>query len=340
MTILVGDNRDILPTIPDKSVDLVITSPPYFGQREYDVGTLGGESDSKYYIDNLLEIMDELIRVLKDTGSIVYNIGDKYINGSWQLIPYRFASKVMEEFHLRLVNEITWVKTNPAPRSFKTRLTPSTEPFFQFVANFGYYHDVESYQREEAESREKEKKELATVHTDDLGMSYIAKIEKSGLSDDEKSRARTALYAVIDEVKNGDIESFRMKIRGVHSGSYGGHEGGHNGRMKKHGYTVIRFHGRPMKRDVITGAVANKIQTYGHPAVFPADVVREVIRLMCPMGGTVLDPYSGSGTTVVTAMQEGRDAIGIDVSEEYCAIAQERISDQIRLVESRGQRLL
>ncbi len=67
---------------------------------------------------------------MKPTGNIVYNMGDKIIDGSMLLVPYRFALRVLEDYNLRLVNDITWVKSNPTPHQFSRRLIASTEPFF------------------------------------------------------------------------------------------------------------------------------------------------------------------------------------------------------------------
>jgi len=95
-TIICGNCSDILSTLPDNSIDLVITSPPYFQQREYGSGGIGNEFTIDDYISNLIEIFIQCIRVTKDTGSIVFNLGDKYIDGNLLLIPFRFALEVQK----------------------------------------------------------------------------------------------------------------------------------------------------------------------------------------------------------------------------------------------------
>jgi site-specific DNA-methyltransferase (adenine-specific) len=128
--IVCGDSVDLLRLIPDDNVDLVITSPPYFQQREYDGGGIGNELKPDDYIFALMKIFRECVRIIKPTGSIVFNIGDKYEDSSLLLMPYRFAMAVTDQCGVALVNNVTWVKSNPTPRQFKRRLVSSTEPFF------------------------------------------------------------------------------------------------------------------------------------------------------------------------------------------------------------------
>ena len=98
--------------------------------------------------------------------------------------------------------------------------------------------------------------------------------------------------------------------------------------IERHGFTIIRISGQAMKRDVIESPVES-LPGNGHPAIFPVRVVREIIRLLSPEDGLVLDPYLGSGSTMVAAALEGRSCIGIDISREYCDSAQERVSHTV-----------
>ncbi len=110
--IVCGDSTTLLRLIPDNSVDLVITSPPYFQQRDYG-SSIGNERRHQDYLAALLVIFRECVRVIKSTGSIVFNLGDKYADSSLLLMPYRFAIAAVEQCGVQLVNHITWVKTNP-----------------------------------------------------------------------------------------------------------------------------------------------------------------------------------------------------------------------------------
>ena len=146
-TIQCGDSTTLLKQLPDSCADLVITSPPYYRQRTYNNSGLGigQERKPEYYLEALLETLSECRRVIKPTGNIVYNVGDKYLNGSLLLLPFRFATMACDKFKLKLINEITWVKRNPTPRQFDRRLVSSTEPFFHFAISDNYYYDRKSF---------------------------------------------------------------------------------------------------------------------------------------------------------------------------------------------------
>ena len=103
--VICGDNRDVILNIPDRSIDLVVTSPPYFQQREYSSPGLGNENTLDEYLNNITETLRQIMRVMKPTGNIVYNMGDKIVAGSLRLVPYRFAIKALDELDLRLVND-------------------------------------------------------------------------------------------------------------------------------------------------------------------------------------------------------------------------------------------
>jgi site-specific DNA-methyltransferase (adenine-specific) len=92
-----SDALSFLKRMPDNSINLVITSPPYFQQRDYGCGGIGNEVTENEYINNLVTIFNESFRVVKSTGAIVFNLGDKYLNGNLSLIPYKFALKVLED---------------------------------------------------------------------------------------------------------------------------------------------------------------------------------------------------------------------------------------------------
>jgi len=131
--VLLGDVVRQLQRIPSNSIDLAITSPPYWGQRDYGVkGQIGLEKTPDEYIEKLLVAFTELRRVLKDTGSFFLNIGDKYIGKDLQMIPYKLAIK-MQKNGWALRNIIIWHKTNAMPSSIDNRLANTYEPVFFFV---------------------------------------------------------------------------------------------------------------------------------------------------------------------------------------------------------------
>ncbi len=320
-SILCGDSTFLLSQLPENSIDLVITSPPYFKQRDYNTAGMGigNEQSLGNYIDSLMDVFDEAVRVIKPTGSIVYNLGDKYIDSSLLLVPFRFAIRASERNKIRLVNNITWTKSNPTPRQYDRRLVSSTEPFFHFVKSSGYYYDRNSFMAGH-------RKIVRHKPTSRLGSKYRELIDNSELKQEEKANAHVALDSVISEVKTGSIQSFRMKIRGVHAEAFGGQEGGRKSQMEKQGFTIIRLYGREMKKDVILCSVES-IPGIQHCAVFPQQIIQEIIKLLCPADGIVLDPYIGSGTTAIAAICEGRHFLGMEIDPTYCEISNQRISE-------------
>ncbi len=324
-TLITGDNITVLRGIPAQSVDCVITSPPYYLQREYSSdaaeGSIGNETSEQDYLANVLNVFRECVRITKPTGAIVFNLGDKYLDGSLALLPYKFAIQALEVSNVKLINNITWTKLNPTPRQDKRKLVQSTEPFFLFVKDASrYYFDQDAFM----EHLDLLKAGNRAKPTNGLGKRYFDLIDESDLAPEEKSNARRELTSVIEEVKTGAIEGFRMKIRGLHAQPFGGQEGGRKIHIDRDGFTVIRILGKTMKKDVIESPV-EAIKGNLHPAVYPLYVVQQLIKLLCPEDGMVLDPFCGSGTTCLAAKMLGRNYIGIDISPEYIAYAQTRL---------------
>ena len=319
--IVEGDSFELLKYIPNGEIDLVITSPPYYKQRDYG-GGIGNENTPEKYIENLLKIVHECVRIVKDTGSIVFNLGDKYNEeGSLSLIPFRFAAEVIKKEPVKLVNAITWIKTNPTPRQFKKRLVSSTEPFFHFVKSSNYYYNIDEFLTEPNTKKEKRRRENTNV-----GKKYFELIEKSTLSDQEKQKAREELQKVIEEVKKGEIAEFRMKIRGIHAPAFGGQEGGRKNQIEKQGFTIIRIFGNDLKRDVIESSVET-IKNCPHPAIYPEYIIREMLKMLTREEDIVLDPFVGSGTTAVACKKLGRKYMGFDINPEYCEHARKRLGN-------------
>jgi len=316
--IFCGDNLELIRKLPNDSIQLVIASPPYFQQRDYG-GGMGNEENVEQYIEILLRLFRECVRVIKDDGSIVFNLGDKYQNGSLLLVPYRFAIAATETGLVKLVNEITWVKKNPTPRQFQRRLVSSTEPFFHFVKSDKYFYNLDAFMANDGYRRK-------SSGSRNIGQKYFELIEQSDLNREQKSKARLALAEVIQEVRIGQIDSFRMKIRGIHAEPFGGQEGGRKIQLEKNGFTIIRIHGNQLKKDVIEMPVES-IKGCKHPAIYPVAIVEEFLHLLTRIGDLVLDPFIGSGSTAVACKKLGRHFIGYDINPEYCDLACERIAN-------------
>jgi site-specific DNA-methyltransferase (adenine-specific) len=183
--IVCGDCLEILKTIPDNSINTIITSPPYYSQRDYKNGdgkSVGNEKDIEDYINSLLLIFKECVRIIKEDGSVFFNIGDKYKESSLLLAPYRFGIEAAKLKDVYLINQITWVKPNPQPRQFKGRLVSSTEPIFHFTKNlkFKYYPDKFMCGNNVGRGNK--------VSGNNIGMKYFDLIAKSDLSAEQKKR--------------------------------------------------------------------------------------------------------------------------------------------------------
>jgi len=318
--ILCGDNINLIKEIDDDSINLVITSPPYYQQRDNGAG-IGHEKNLEKYLEKLSKIFHECVRITKTDGSIVFNIGDKFSKGTYLLAPYRFATKVLDSEPVKLVNDITWVKTNPTPRQDKKKLVPSTEPFFHFVKSKKYFFNLDGYLMYLKKDREKTKRISTTK-----GKKYFSDIIKSDLNAEQKNRARKELQQVINEYRNGKIEDFRMKIKGIHSPAYGGQPGGRQIQMDTKGFTIIKMYNNPIKKNIIECAVES-IKGNKHTSVYPEAIITELIKLLTKEGDVVVDPFMGSGTTAMACKKTNRKFIGFEINPKYQKYALERVNN-------------
>ena len=322
--IILGDNLSVLKQIENDTFDLIITSPPYFQQRNYGNGDLGigNETTESEYLKNILTVFGECVRVLKKTGVIVFNLGDKYINGSLSLIPYKFAIQATQNQNIFLINQITWSKLNPTPRQDKRKLIQATEPFFIFAKSKDYYFNLDNY----LQHLDSFNKSVKSKPSDKLGKKYVELIKNSDLSEEQKNNAIKALNQAILAVHNGEIEGFRMKIHGVHKLAYGGQDGGRNNQIKNNGFTIIRILGNTIKKDIIESPVEITKNNH-HPAVYPMYIIQELIKLLTQQGDFVLDPFCGSGTTCIAARNLNRNYLGIEINPDYVNLANNRMEE-------------
>lgn len=147
--IFTGDSLASLKALPKNSIDCIVTSPPYYGQRDYGMdGQIGNESKPEEYIANLVNIFNECKRVLKDSGSLWLNLGDKYNKGNLMGMPWRVALALQDEGWI-LRNDIIWHKPNAMPHSAKNRLTTDHEYIFFFTKKAkDYYYDQDAIREE------------------------------------------------------------------------------------------------------------------------------------------------------------------------------------------------
>jgi DNA modification methylase len=311
-----GDCFEIMPFLPAQSFDLTVTSPPYWKQRKYsdDPAEIGNEQLCDEYVDKLLACFDECLRLTKKTGNIVFNVGDKYVDQNLMLLPYKFALEARKRLDVKLINEITWVKSNPTPRQYDRRLVSSKEPFFHFVQSKDYVYN------RSAITENLDKKPAGP----NVGKGYFKQIENSTLTEEEKNAAYAELTEAIEEVKSGKLQSLRVKIRGIHALAFGGQGGGRNTQIVNKGYSIIRVPGNKQASDVFECAVENT-KGIDHPAVYPLDLIEKVVRLTTNEGGLVFDPFMGSGTTALACKNTNRNFFGIELNPKYIEIANDRL---------------
>lgn len=195
------------------SIDCCITSPPYFQQRGYNGIGIGNEAEFVEYRDLMVKVFGQCLRLIKPQGTLVFNLGDKYDEGNLMLAPYRVAIAIQDAYpSVRLINNVTWIKTNPTPRQDSSKLTSSTEPFFVFAKSKDTYFNKKDFCFDEEDNKP------VTKVSDRVGQTYHTQIDRAtALSDDEKRRAHVALDATIEAIKAGEIKGLRMKLRGVHA---------------------------------------------------------------------------------------------------------------------------
>jgi site-specific DNA-methyltransferase (adenine-specific) len=142
--IICGDSRNALAALPDGSMNTIVTSPPYFQQRDYDDRRqVGLEESPCQYVQTLVQIFAQCHRVLRDDGTLWLNLGDKFQNGRLLGIPWRVAL-ALEEAGWILRSDIIWHKPNAMPHSVKTRPTTDHEYLFLFSKTANYYYDADA----------------------------------------------------------------------------------------------------------------------------------------------------------------------------------------------------
>lgn len=333
--ILVGDCRDVLAGMPDKSVHCIVTSPPYFGLRNYNVyGQMGLEPTPDEFVAALVGVLREARRVLRDDGTLWLNLGDSYnagrsgghgatdgsgtstlasdapVNaspvhkgrspalGAKQLlgIPWRVAFALQSDgWYLR--QDIIWHKPNPMPESVTDRCTKAHEYIFLLSKSSRYYYDSEAI-------------------SEPVAASSVARLSQPNLENQAGSfRVPGKTNGAMKAVGRGGKSAFRGQ----------GHFRDGDGPANRDGRDM---------RDVGAGDTRNKRSVWtvttkpfkgAHFATFPPDLIEPCILAGCPVGGTVLDPFLGAGTTGLVAQRLGRNAIGIELNPEYAAMARERI---------------
>ncbi|MEH3047116.1 DNA-methyltransferase [Sphingomonas adhaesiva] len=329
--VLEGDALAVLRTLPSESVDMCMTSPPYWGHREYDAEGIGREATLSAYIGNLAAILGEVRRVLTPRGSLWLNLGDTYRDKSLLGIPWRIALTLIDEGGWLLRNDVIWNKVKGAPDQSKDKLRNIHEFLFHFVKQRSYHYDADAIRSKPRPSSIVNGSVVSATGV--TGIRYKRQIELStALTPAEKVAALTALNSVLTDVREQRISDFRMVIRGqqraTHSDSV--KVSGRAKELRNKGFYFLKYHPNGSKPSDVWDIVPEDSQRRGsHFAPYPMDLCRIPILATCPPGGTVLDPFCGTGTTLVTALELRRHGIGIDISPVYADMTRQRISSAL-----------
>ena len=291
----IGDNIFHLTNIPDASVDMCVTSPPYYNLRDYkNSGQIGAENTVNDFVENLCKVFDEVKRILKPTGSCWVNIGDTYDKKRLLQVPSRFEIAMCDRgWHLR--NEIIWSKPNPQPISSKDRFWGNHEKFFWFVKDVKkYYFNRDPILVPQAE------------------ISIRRMFSKNNM-DKRKDFKATSKEGFAISSSSQDKHYARMREE--------------MGIDKEFNYEELIKSGKcPMRPEFDTWDIPSVTYKGAHFAVYPPELIEKPILSCCPEQGIVVDPFMGSGTTGEVAKLNNRKYIGLELNTEYAILANERIS--------------
>lgn len=330
--IICGDSLEVLKTLPDESVDCVITSPPYFGLRDYGVsGQIGLEETPEMYVQSLSKVFNEVKRVLKKEGTFWLNLGDSYWanrasngqsyddnevqrkraggkNGSLKPkdiigIPWRVAFALQADgWYLR--QDIIWAKPNPMPESVTDRCTKSHEYIFLLSKSPKYYFDNEAIREPNANPERTNYTPGSRSNgenKDHNDNDFAERVKAKTLRPYGVTRNRALAYDSKENAMRGIPEPIAESEHELPNPS--------SGRNKRSVWTVTT---KPFKE--------------AHFATFPEALIEPMVLAGCPKGGVVLDPFFGAGTTGVIAKKLGRNYLGIELNPEYIKIAEKRIN--------------
>lgn len=371
ITTYLGDSFERLRNIPGNSVHCVVTSPPYWGLRSYgeEPGMIGLEPTFEEHLENLLEVFDEVKRVLRDDGTLWLNYGDAYStkpNGqkvaekvgddrafrdkpmdttnflkpkNLMMMPARIAIALQEQGWI-LRSEIIWHKPNPMPESVTDRPTSAHEKIFLFSKKAKYYYDADAVRyktRSISGARGSNRKRNPT--------DKISGIRSNEAREDLSANLRNVLTIPVHGFTKAHFATFPPKLIKpcIKAGT------SEKGVCSECGAPYVRqIEKQPSSMNIrVRDAKAGRLKSdfrgtdaateaekdsYGTETSGHRKTLGWQPTCSCEaevIPATVLDPSFGAGTTSLVSAKLGRNSIGIEISPEYLAIAKERILGEL-----------
>jgi len=355
--IICGNCLDVMKTFPDESIHCCITSPPYWGLRNYNCdGQLGLEKTPEEYVKKMVEVFGEVKRVLRKDGTLWLNLGSNYAGSggahkehhanpglsksferdgvshdtspsrnvkfkSKDLVPIPWmVAMALQADGWWLRQDIIWSKPNPMPESVTDRCTKSHEYIFLLSKSVKYYYDNESI-REPAGIRGNANSFRGGAYCD--GNKDNALLGKRTVSGNTKIKIPAGW-----DTGKGSHGSFHREGRGNPAYSFARKTAtqGKPGSQDQHreNREDIQYIETRNKRSVWT--VATYPFKKAHFATFPPKLIEPCILAGCPKDGIVIDPFMGAGTVGFVAKENNRNYIGIELNPDYIKIANQRIS--------------
>jgi site-specific DNA-methyltransferase (adenine-specific) len=326
---MLGEAEMVLRQLPAESFDFCMTSPPYWGKRVYANGGIGLEPDFRDYIAHLCAVFGEVKRVLKPTGSFWLNIGDSFLEKRLMGIPGRVAFALMDVQGWILRDCVIWNKIKGGLDNSVDRLRNTYEPVFHFVKQpSGYYFDADAIRANPRKARVVNGAVVSATGV--TGIRYKRQLEMStALEPEEKQQALKELGTMLGAVQQGQVSDFRMIIRGQQRATHSDAESvsGRARELNEKGFYFLKYHPNGSKPADVWDILPEDTQgRHLHFAPYPVDLCRIPMRATCPPDGIALDPFCGTGTTMLAAMNLNRKSVGIDIAEEYLRAAEERCS--------------
>lgn len=314
----IGDCRDVLRTLPDQSVHCVVTSPPYFGLRDYGVaGQIGLETTPAEFVGQMVAVFREVRRVLRDDGTLWLNLGDSYA-GSWGAQSREHAGKHAPNVSALSANQVkASVRRASGTGSIPegSGLKPKDLIGIPWMVAFalradGWYLRQDIIWHKPNPMPESVQDRCTKAHE------YVFMFSKSKRYYYDHEAVKEP---AVRSDKKAWVDSGADKQRG-----HGRRHAGFNGRYAD----GIAENGPPEKRNRRSvWTIPPKPLKEAHFATFPPDLVEPCVLAGCPVGGTVLDPFGGAGTTGLVADRLHRNAILIELNPEYAEIAKRRVSE-------------